>query len=288
MRKKIVSLILCVCMLGCLLSVSAVSTAQESVSSKTECCRLFSVNLRDLFDKIFEKLSVVFGCARSDEADNPDNPDSLENPDNLENQENAKETVPSETPCEKEEEKAKEDPKGQEKDRQQEDKQQEDKRQEEKPQQDQKQEDQSQKDQQQEDQKQNDRQQGSATGITAYELEVIRLVNIERAKYGLRELTYSKELSDGARMKSADMQKLGYFSHTSPTYGSPFDQMRSLGISYRSAGENIAMGYSTPEAVVNAWMNSEGHRANILSAKYTEIGVGYVQNGNYCTQWFRG
>ena len=124
--------------------------------------------------------------------------------------------------------------------------------------------------------------------VSAYEKEVVRLVNIERAKYGLSALTYSKELSDGARAKSEDMRRNHYFSHTSPTYGSPFDQMKARGISYRSAGENIAMGYKTPSAVVNAWMNSEGHRANILSAKYTKIGVGYVADGNYCTQWFVG
>ena len=80
----------------------------------------------------------------------------------------------------------------------------------------------------------------------------------------------------------------GYFSHTSPTYGSPFDMMKSFGITYRSAGENIAYGYSTPQAVVNAWMNSSGHRANILNSSYKQIGVGYVAKGNYCTQMFIG
>ena len=124
--------------------------------------------------------------------------------------------------------------------------------------------------------------------VSAYEKEVVRLVNAERAKYGLSALKLSEKLSDGARMKSEDMRKNKYFSHTSPTYGSPFDQMKALGITYRSAGENIAMGYKTPAAVVDAWMRSEGHRANILSAKYTEIGVGYVEDGHYWTQWFRG
>ena len=121
-----------------------------------------------------------------------------------------------------------------------------------------------------------------------YEREVARLVNAERAKYGLPALTYSSALAAGAKEKSADMAKNGYFSHTSPTYGSPFDRMKSRGISYRAAGENIAMGYRTPEAVVQAWMDSPGHRANILSGKFTEIGVGYVAEGNYWTQWFRG
>ena len=82
------------------------------------------------------------------------------------------------------------------------------------------------------------------------------------------------------------MKDKGYFSHTSPTYGSPFQMMKSFGISYKSAGENIARGYATPEAVVNGWMNSSGHRANILNKSFTHIGVGYVQSGNYWTQMF--
>ena len=69
---------------------------------------------------------------------------------------------------------------------------------------------------------------------------------------------------------------------------SPFDMMKSFGITYNTAGENIAMGYSTPEAVVDAWMNSEGHRANILNSSYKEIGVGYIADGNYWTQMFIG
>ena len=89
-----------------------------------------------------------------------------------------------------------------------------------------------------------------------------------------------------AKAKSQDMANLGYFSHTSPTYGSPFDQMRAAGIQYRAAGENIAQGQRTPEQVVNAWMNSPGHRANILNANYTHIGVGFVENGYYWTQQF--
>ena len=129
---------------------------------------------------------------------------------------------------------------------------------------------------------------GAAQTARVYEKEVARLVNAERAKYGLPALTYSPALAAGALEKSADMAKNGYFSHQSPTYGSPFDRMKSRGISYRAAGENIAMGYRTPEAVVKAWMDSPGHRANILSEKFTEIGVGYVAEGNYWTQWFRG
>ncbi|MBR3570008.1 MAG: hypothetical protein IKN96_04275 [Oscillibacter sp.] len=128
----------------------------------------------------------------------------------------------------------------------------------------------------------------SSAGMSAYELEVVRLTNAERAKYGLAALAADAQLSDGARLKSRDMRDNRYFSHESPTYGSPFQMMKSLGISYRAAGENIAYGYATPEKVVSAWMNSEGHRANILNASYTRIGVGYAAGGDYWTQWFAG
>ena len=77
------------------------------------------------------------------------------------------------------------------------------------------------------------------------------------------------------------MVENGYFSHNSPVYGSPFDMMKSFGISYWAAGENIARGYKTPEGVVRGWMNSEGHRKNILKERYTHIGVGYVEKGTY-------
>lgn len=124
------------------------------------------------------------------------------------------------------------------------------------------------------------------TAVTNYEQEVVRLVNEIRAENGLNALTYDWELSRVARHKSQDMKDKNYFSHTSPTYGSPYQMMKSFGISYRTAGENIAKGYATPQAVVNAWMHSPGHRANILNATYTRIGVGYVEGGNYWTQMF--
>lgn len=124
--------------------------------------------------------------------------------------------------------------------------------------------------------------------VQRYEQEVIRLVNEIRAENGLPALTYNWELSRVARYKSQDMKDNRYFSHTSPVYGSPFEMMRSFGIAYRSAGENIARGYATPQAVVNGWMNSSGHRANILNASFTQIGVGYVAAGNYWTQMFIG
>lgn len=126
------------------------------------------------------------------------------------------------------------------------------------------------------------------SSVTDYENEVIRLVNKERTSRGLSPLTANWELSRMARIKSQDMVDNHYFSHTSPTYGSPFQMMKSFGISYKTAGENIAYGQTTPQAVVTAWMNSSGHRANILNANYKQIGVGYVKNGNYWTQEFIG
>ena len=123
---------------------------------------------------------------------------------------------------------------------------------------------------------------------TSYEKEVVRLVNEARRNNGIGELTYNWELSRVARYKSQDMRDNGYFSHTSPTYGSPFRMIKSFGISYRTAGENIAKGQASPAAVVNAWMSSPGHRANILNPAFTEIGVGYVADGRYWTQMFIG
>lgn len=127
-----------------------------------------------------------------------------------------------------------------------------------------------------------------SSAVHAYEKQVVDLVNAQRAKNGLSPLALSEDLCVKARIKSNDMATNNYFSHNSPTYGSPFDMMKALGVSYRSAGENIAMGYATPEAVVTAWMNSQGHRENILSTKYTSIGVGYIADGGYWTQWFIG
>ena len=124
--------------------------------------------------------------------------------------------------------------------------------------------------------------------IGSFEQQVVDLVNEARKQNGLNPLTLNTKLSDIARMKSQDMLDKGYFDHNSPTYGTPFQMMTNNGISYRAAGENIAMGYTTPQAVMTAWMNSSGHRANILNASYTQIGVGYVANGNYWTQEFIG
>ena len=133
--------------------------------------------------------------------------------------------------------------------------------------------------------------QESTNSFSAYQKEVVRLVNIERAKYGISPLKENNSLDNVATKKSEDMIKNNYFDHTSPTYGSPFDMMRQFGISYSTAGENIAMGQSSPQEVVNAWMNSEGHRKNILNSNFTEIGIGVAKNSKgqlYWTQMFIG
>lgn len=130
-----------------------------------------------------------------------------------------------------------------------------------------------------------------STGYSAFQNEVVRLVNAERAKNGLAALTVDSTITKTATLKSEDMAKNNYFSHTSPTYGSPFDLMKRYGVSYRAAGENIAMGQTTPAQVMDGWMNSEGHRANILNASFTKIGVGVAQNSSgryYWTQHFIG
>ncbi len=122
------------------------------------------------------------------------------------------------------------------------------------------------------------------SSVSSIEQEVVRLVNIERQKAGLQPLKLDTELSKVARLKSEDMKKKGYFSHTSPTYGSPFDMLKQFNITYKTAGENIAKGQKTAERVVDAWMNSEGHRRNILSKSFTHIGVGF--SSNHWTQLF--
>jgi uncharacterized YkwD family protein len=128
-----------------------------------------------------------------------------------------------------------------------------------------------------------------ATGnISEYARQVVDLTNEQRRRNGLPSLQVDTQLSSVAQTKSQDMQQNGYFSHTSPTYGSPFDMMRDFGVSYRTAGENIAQGQRSPQEVVNAWMNSEGHRRNILNGNFTHIGVGYESSGNHWTQMFIG
>lgn len=115
--------------------------------------------------------------------------------------------------------------------------------------------------------------------------QVLALVNKERGKLGISPLALSDELSKVAQVKAQDMADNNYFSHDSPTYGSPFDMMKKFNIKYSYAGENIAAGQKTAEEVMNSWMNSSGHRANILNKNYTQLGVGYVKGGEYGTEW---
>lgn len=125
--------------------------------------------------------------------------------------------------------------------------------------------------------------------IKSIEHQVIQLVNQERGKYGLPPLRPNWELSRVARHKSQDMRNQHYFSHTSPVYGSPFTMIKAYGLRYSYAGENIAMGQTTAQKVMLSWMNSEGHRKNILSPNFTIIGVGYAEGGTgkyYWTQMF--
>lgn len=118
----------------------------------------------------------------------------------------------------------------------------------------------------------------SAGAVSGFQEEVVRLVNQERAKYGLKPLTHRADVKNVAQKKAIDMINSNYFSHTSPNYGSPFDMLTTFGISYRSAGENIAKGQRSPSEVMNSWMNSSGHRANILNGNYDSIGVGFYNS----------
>lgn len=120
---------------------------------------------------------------------------------------------------------------------------------------------------------------------TAEAEAVLNLVNQERKKQGLQPLTLSEKLTSIANTKAKDMADKNYFSHESPTYGSPFDMLKMFGVSYTAAGENIAAGQRSAEEVMNSWMNSSGHRANILNKNYTQLGVGYTTGGSYGTEW---
>lgn len=118
------------------------------------------------------------------------------------------------------------------------------------------------------------------SNITTEEQELLKLINEKRAAYGLSDLKFDEELQRVAKIKAKDLVNNNYFSHNSPTYGSPFDMMKSFGIKYKAAGENIA-GNSTLKGAVDAWMNSQGHRENILSNAYNYTGIGIVESPTY-------
>ena len=126
--------------------------------------------------------------------------------------------------------------------------------------------------------------------MTTDEETIFNLVNEARRNAGLNELKLDKELLRVARIKSEDMVDNNYFAHNSPIYGTPFQMIKNFGISYTSAGENIA-GHQTAKQAFDAWMNSSGHKANILSSSFNYTGIGVVnspQYGKILTQMFIG
>ncbi|KGX84992.1 CAP domain-containing protein [Pontibacillus litoralis] len=119
--------------------------------------------------------------------------------------------------------------------------------------------------------------------------QVVDLTNKERKKQGLPKLQSFDDLAFVAKKKSEDMAENEYFAHNSPTYGTPFEMMKNFGIDYKSAAENIAAGQQSPDEVVQNWMDSAGHRKNILNKNVTHIGVGVERGGKmgiYWTQMF--
>ena len=129
---------------------------------------------------------------------------------------------------------------------------------------------------------------GSTTGsedtttasLSADEKEVFDFINKQRTNNGLSALKIDSEVQRVARIKAQDMVDNNYFAHESPTYGTPFNMLQSFKISYKTAGENIA-GNSSNSAAVNAWMNSSGHKANILNGNYNYTGIGVVSSSKY-------
>lgn len=120
----------------------------------------------------------------------------------------------------------------------------------------------------------------TTAGLTSDELEVFNLINEQRTQNGLAALKIDTEVQNVARIKAQDMVNNNYFSHTSPTYGSPFYMLKSFKVSYKTAGENIA-GNSSNSAAVTAWMNSSGHKANILNSSFNYTGIGVIKGSKY-------
>ncbi|MDQ8737080.1 CAP domain-containing protein [Paenibacillus sp. LHD-38] len=125
---------------------------------------------------------------------------------------------------------------------------------------------------------------GQNAAVGQFEKQVLQLVNAERSKAGLGALSMDGPLANMAMVKAKDMANNNYFDHNSPTYGSPFDMMKQFGITYNSAGENIAKGQPTAERVMSDWMNSPGHRANILNSSFNKIGVAHY-NGSWVQEF---
>ena len=131
---------------------------------------------------------------------------------------------------------------------------------------------------------------GGGTGtinVEQAENDVWNLVNSERSKAGLSSLSRDSEIDQVAYDHSVAMRDNGYIYHTGPD-GTPSSRLDAAGVSYMTCGENVAMGQTSASAVMTAWMNSDGHRANILNPAYTHIGVGLAMPGYYWTQVFVG
>ena len=120
----------------------------------------------------------------------------------------------------------------------------------------------------------------NTNSLNTNEKEIFDLINNKRSANGLPTLRIDEEVQRVARIKAQDMVDNNYFSHTSPTYGSPFDMLKSFKVSYKTAGENIAAN-SSNTGTVDAWMNSSGHRANILNGSFNYTGIGVVSSPKY-------
>ncbi|MCM3804738.1 CAP domain-containing protein [Streptomyces sp. DR7-3] len=127
---------------------------------------------------------------------------------------------------------------------------------------------------------------GSPSAAATDQQEVVDLVNSERGKAGCEPLTVNEKLTKAAQDHSEDMAAHGDMSHTGSDGSSPGDRIERAGYSWRAYGENVAYGYDSPKSVMAGWMNSSGHKANILNCDFKEIGVGLAQPGNYWTQDF--
>lgn len=127
----------------------------------------------------------------------------------------------------------------------------------------------------------NDSNQNTTTTVLSEdEKEIFHLINEQRTKNGLVALKIDDEVVNVARIKAKDLVQNQYFAHESPTYGTPFEMLKKFGISYKTAGENIA-GNASNKKAVEAWMNSSGHRANILNGNYNYTGIGVVSSSKY-------
>lgn len=127
---------------------------------------------------------------------------------------------------------------------------------------------------------------GSTANAASFATEVIRLVNVERAKVGLGALTSQSQLTQAAQVQASDMGCNFFMSHTGSDGSSPDVRIARAGYVYSWWGENVASGFSTPADVMNAWMNSQSHRDNILNSNFTQIGIGYMYNSADTTGYY--